>query len=142
MFGKDPIRLSLRPRGGHQGEPYGDDVVAVVRRLVEETRLSHKEIGARAGVSHMTVCRWTRSGNWRRPPGTTRRIPEMPAGPGDNDKRIPGAKAWRLMREAEALLDEPAAESAHLDRLERALELVREVREIHTQMAAPKRRPG
>jgi hypothetical protein len=50
MFGKDPIRLSIRPRGG-QGEPYGDDVVAVVRRLVEETRLSHKEIGARAGAS-------------------------------------------------------------------------------------------
>ena len=63
MFGKDPIRLSIRPRGG-QGEPYGDDVVAVVRRLVEETRLSHKEIGARTGVSHMTR-RWLRpSGAW------------------------------------------------------------------------------
>ena len=125
-----------------QGEPYGDDVVAAVRQLVEETRLSHKEIGARAGVSHMTVCRWTRSGNWRRPPGTTRRIPETPAGPWHIDKRIPGAKAWRLMREAEALLDGPATECADLDRLERALGLVREVREIHAQMAAPKRRTG
>lgn len=76
------------------------------------------------------------------PPGTTRPIPETPAGPTSIDKRIPGLKAWRLMREAESILDGLVAERVDLDRLERALGLALEARAIHAEMAGPKRRVG
>ena len=75
------VRLTLRPPGG-QGEPYGDDVVALVRGLVETTTLTHKEIGERVGISHMTVCRWRKAGRWRRPPGAAR-------APGELSRRWP-----------------------------------------------------
>lgn len=120
MWGKDPVRLSLRPRGG-KGEPYADDVVAQVRELVEETRLGQKEIGAIVGVSHMSVSRWMRSGGWQRPPGTARPLDEQSDSLKAMKRRHARTRAWRLLKEAEVLIEELEEQDADLDRLEAAL---------------------
>ncbi|KAA0076572.1 hypothetical protein [Tardiphaga sp. P9-11] len=42
--------------------------VAAVRRLIEETTLTYKQIAARTGATHSTVGRWAREGGWQRHP--------------------------------------------------------------------------
>lgn len=42
--------------------------VATVRRLIEQTTLTHKQIEAKTGVSAGTVGRWAREGGWKRHP--------------------------------------------------------------------------
>jgi predicted transcriptional regulator len=125
MWGKDPVRLSLRPRGG-KGEPYADDVVAQVRELVEETRLSQKEIGAIVGVSHTCVSNWTRSGGWKRPPGTARPLAEQSDRLKAMKRRDARTRAWQLLKEAEALVGAIEAGGKGLARLEHAMSLVRQ----------------
>jgi transposase len=119
-----PVRLSLRPVGG-QGQPYGDDVVALARELVEDTVLTQKEIGARIGVSHMTISRWARAGKWRRPYGAARPFDETGWSLAAMQRFSIRTKPWRLLEEAEALLAKLAGQGrADLADIERALELL------------------
>lgn len=53
-------------RGKGRGRPHRNETVAIVRKLVETTPLTLKEIAARAGVTSATVCRWTRDAGWQR----------------------------------------------------------------------------
>lgn len=106
-----PVRLSLLPLGG-QGQPYDDGVVALARDLVRTTTLSNKEIAARVGVSHMTIGRWARSGNWCRP-----------------HQRARTARPWRLLHEAEwSLGDMERVGRADLPKLGEVLGLLLEAR--------------
>ena len=102
-WGDGLVRLSTHPIGG-QGQPYGDEVVAQARELVETTWLSHKEIGARVGVSHMTICRWKRAGRWRLPPGAARSPDERGESLQAMQTYNRRTKPWRLLEEAEAIL--------------------------------------
>lgn len=96
-WGEGLVRFSLRPLGG-QGRPYGEDVVAQARELVEGTWLTQNEIGARIGVTHMTVCRWARAGGRRAMPArSTRRARASPPCGATPPARDPGA-CWRRRR--------------------------------------------
>ena len=121
------VRLGLRPPGG-QGEPYGDDVVARTREMVETTRLTQKEIGDAIGVSHMTVGRWARSGNWRRPPGCVRPFHERRDRP-ELEPRMARGRAWKMLSETEALL----GANPGLDELEGAIAKLLEARDLYAR---------
>ena len=117
-----PVRLSLRPPGG-QGQPYGDDVVELARELVETTTLTNSAIADRVGVSHMTIARWARSGNWRQPYG--RRNTRRP---------------WRLLEEAENRLGElERAGTAELRALAEMLVLLLAARHLGRALAGSRR---
>ncbi|TDR94676.1 helix-turn-helix domain-containing protein [Enterovirga rhinocerotis] len=135
-WGEGLVRLTVGPLGG-QGQPYGDDVVAQVRELVEETRLGQKEIAAIVGVSHMTVSRWARSGGWRRPPGSARPLDELSDTPRAIIRQGARTLPWRLLVKAETLL---ASDAADLAAMEQALALVLEARDAHAAGIGPKRR--
>jgi hypothetical protein len=66
-----------RPRGSRL--PHTDAKVARVRRLVEETTLTHLQIAARTGVSNASVSRWRRDGGWKRPPFAPRAPDTVPS---------------------------------------------------------------
>lgn len=139
-WGEGLVRFSTRPLGG-QGQPYGDDVVAQARELVETTWLTQKQIGARIGVSHMTVCRWARAGGWMRPRG----IGQPPDERSDSIRAMQRfetrTRPWRLLRRAEVLLATlPARDGRDLDRLEQALLWLREAGALHAEGPGPKRR--
>ena len=91
-FPPSPIaRISVRPdhdepngvlaprRAGMHGQPHSDATFAAVRRLVEESTLSYGQIKARTGVSHASICRWTRDQGWKRPPFAPRANDLVPA---------------------------------------------------------------
>ena len=133
------VRLTLRALGG-RGDPYGDDVVARARELVERTHLTQREIAVRVGVSQITVSRWSRSGNWRRPPGAAKPVDETGASLRAMSRYNARTRPWRLLAEAETLLDSAARDGAELDGLERALRLLVEARAAHACGVGPKRR--
>ena len=123
-MGEGLYRLSIRPPGG-QGRPYGDDVVALARRPVETTTLTQKEIGARIGVSHMSVGRWAKAGKWRRPPGAARAPGELSQGWSMKVRFSQRVAPWERLAEAEALIEAlECRERAGLDGLEQALLLL------------------
>lgn len=127
-WGEGLVRLSLRPRGG-QGHPYGDDVVALVRSLVEATTLSHAQIGERVGVSHMTVCRWRKAGKWRRPAGAGRAPGQLSRRWSTTVRFDQRAAPWERLAEAEDLLDTlEREEGLKLARLEEVLTLLSQAR--------------
>jgi hypothetical protein len=68
--------IAPRPRGSRQ--PHTDGKVATVRRLIEETTLTHRAIAARTGASPASICRWTRDGGWKRPPFAPRASDTLP----------------------------------------------------------------
>src|SRR5258708_5602847 len=55
-----------RPRGCKR--VHTNATVAAVRRMIEDTTLSYKQIGAKTGVSAATVGVWARGGGWKRHP--------------------------------------------------------------------------
>ena len=139
-WGEGLIRLSVRPSGG-QGQPYGDDVVALARELVETTWLTQRQIGARIGVSHMSVCRWARAAGWMRPNGSGKPPDER----GDSFRAMQRfetrTRPWRLLRRAEVLLATlPARDGRDLDRLEQALLWLEEAGALYAEGVGPKRR--
>jgi hypothetical protein len=122
-----------RPRGSRR--PHTDAAFAAVRRLIEESTLTYKQIRARTGVSHASICRWARDGGWKRPPFAPRASDTVPA---------PRASAQLKRRTLAARLDALAQrhvreleESACVDpdKLGEALELLKMAR------LAARRRP-
>ncbi len=65
-----------RPRGSRR--PHGDLRVAAVRRLIEKTTLTYREISERTGVAPASICRWTRDGGWTRDPFAPRATDTVP----------------------------------------------------------------
>lgn len=61
----DPLISTHRPPGSRL--PHPDGKVKEVRRLIETTTLTHKEISKRTGVAGANISRWANEGNWMRP---------------------------------------------------------------------------
>ncbi|MEA2878859.1 MAG: hypothetical protein QOF14_4055 [Hyphomicrobiales bacterium] len=61
----DPFDITHRPPGSRL--PHPDGKVREVRRLIETTTMTHKEISKRTGVAGANICRWANEGNWMRP---------------------------------------------------------------------------
>ncbi|MEX1083783.1 MAG: hypothetical protein WEC82_05640, partial [Xanthobacteraceae bacterium] len=73
----DPAAV-VGPRRAGRGRPHTDATVAAVRRLIEQTALTNRQIAARTGVSHVTVCKWMHAGGWKRPPFAPRASDTVP----------------------------------------------------------------
>jgi hypothetical protein len=128
------------PRRHGRGAPHTDATFAKVRRLVEQSTLSYREIRARTGVSHVTVGRWARDQGWKRPPFAPRASDTIPT-PRASAQLRRRTLARRLDALAERHIRE-LEESACIDpiKLGEALELLK-----MAKLAArrrPKRRPG
>src|SRR5262245_44390879 len=101
----DPF-LAQRPAGSRR--PHTDSKVQVVRRLIEETRLTYAEISARTGVARASICRWTQAGQWARPafaPRATDTVPRWRASAKLRRRTLAArlhALAARAIRELEA----------------------------------------
>lgn len=74
-----------RPKGSKR--LHTNATVAAVRRLIEETTLSYKQIAERTGVSHGTVRVWKRDSGWTR-------HPMAPVA----SETVPGARAGRRLK--------------------------------------------
>lgn len=61
----DPFDISHRPPGSRR--PHPDAKVGQVRRLIETTTMTYREISKRTGVPYTNISRWTNEGNWTRP---------------------------------------------------------------------------
>jgi len=61
----DPFDLSHRPRGSRR--PHPDAKVRQVRRLIETTTMTYREIAQRTAVPYANISRWANEGNWTRP---------------------------------------------------------------------------
>jgi hypothetical protein len=111
-----------------------------VRRLIEETTLSYKQIRRRTGVSHATICRWATDGGWKRPPFAPRRTDAIPTARASASlkRRTLAARldalARRHIRELEA------SACVDPDKLGEALELLKMARLAARRR--PRRRPG
>jgi hypothetical protein len=110
-----------RPRGTNR--PHTDAKVAEVRRLIEETTLTYKEIGAKTGVDPSLACRWRRDRGWERPLFASRSTDLVPSERASAKLR----RRWlgyRLSALAERAVRElEAAPQVDPDKLADALEL-------------------
>lgn len=61
----DPVISTHRPPGSRL--PHPDGKVREVRRLIETTTMTHREISKRTGVAGANISRWANEGNWTRP---------------------------------------------------------------------------
>ena len=61
----EPFIISHRPPGSRR--PHPDAKVTQVRRLIETTTMTYREIAQRTGVPYTNISRWTNEGNWTRP---------------------------------------------------------------------------
>jgi transposase len=112
-----------RPRGPRR--PYTDASVAAVRRLIEQSTLTYREIAARTGVGRASICRWTRDGGWRRPPFAPRATDTVPSARASARLKH-RTLAARLQTLAERYLRElEDSASIDLDKLAQALELAK-----------------
>ena len=143
------VRLSVRPdrddpaavvRRHGPRQPHTDAAVAAVRRLIEQSVLTYRQIAARTGVSTGTISYWTRDGGWKRPPFAPRACDTMPA-PRASTKLRRRTLAARLDALAERHVRE-LEESACVDpvKLGEALELLNMARLAARRR--PRRRPG
>lgn len=99
-----------------------------MRRLVVETTLTYGEIAARTGVGRASICRWTRDGNWQRPPFAPRATDTIPR-PRAGQKLKLRLLAERLRVLAERYVRElEETPGVDLDRLMQALEAVQMAR--------------
>jgi hypothetical protein len=105
--------------------PHGDGKVAAVRRLIEQTTLTYSEIEKRTGVGRASICRWTRDGQWQRPPFAPRATDTVPRA-----RASAKLKRRTLAARLDALAGRYVAElesdpGVDLDRLAAALELAK-----------------
>src|SRR5436190_3114118 len=61
----DPFGITHRPPGSRR--PHPDAKVKEVRRLIETTTMTYREISQRTGVPYTNISRWANAGNWTRP---------------------------------------------------------------------------
>jgi len=76
-----PAINGLRPQGSRR--MHTDSSVALVRYLIEQTTLSHREISAKTGFAQSTISCWRRNFGWQRPtfaPRATDTVPRARSG--------------------------------------------------------------
>ena len=125
---------------GSRRMPHSDAKVKEVRRLVETTTLSHREIGRRAGVATSTISRWSTAGRWTRPlfaPRSTDTVPRWRASLRLRRRTL----AKRLYDMAERWVRELEAQpQVDLVKLREALELLK-LTKLAAQRHNPRHRP-
>ena len=129
-----------RPRGCKR--PHTNATVATVRRLIEQTTLSHGQIAARTGVSGSTISVWARDGGWKRPPVAPRDPDTRPTAPARHRLQLRrlGHSLHRLAeRTADELSNSPAVD---LDRLIGALQVMKMAQLEYLGRPRSRRRPG
>ncbi len=115
-----------RPRGSHR--PHTDATVAAVRRLIEQTTLTYREIAAKTGVARRSIGRWTRDGGWQRPPFAPRATDTVPTVRAGRKLKL-RLLAERLRTLAERYVRElEETPGVDLDKLMQALEVVKMAR--------------
>jgi hypothetical protein len=131
----DPAAVvAPRPRGSYR--PHTDATVAAVRRLIEQTTLTYREIAAKTGVARRSFGRWARDGGWQRPPFAPRATDTVPTVRAGRKLKLRllaarlAALAERYVRELE---ETPGVD---LDKLGEALELMK-----MAKLAARPRKP-
>ena len=72
----EPFEITHRPLGSRR--PHPDFKVRHVRRLIETTTMTYREISQRTGVPYTNISRWTTEGNWTRPPFAPRAPDTVP----------------------------------------------------------------
>lgn len=108
---------------GGKGRPYDEGTVAAVRRLIEETTLTYKQIAARTGTSQPSISRWLHEGEWKRPLFAPRSMSNVPT-----PRATAYLKRRMLARRLAALADRYVREleempGVDLEKLGEALEL-------------------
>jgi hypothetical protein len=146
------VRLSLALRDDGPppvpgGRPKGckrvhtNATVATVRRLIEQTALTYKEIAAKTGTTAGTVGRWSREGGWPRHPFAPRAsdtVPTVRAGR-RLKLRMLGVRLHLLAERCAAeLWNSPAVD---LDRLVEALQVLKMARFYQKGRRGPRRDP-
>jgi hypothetical protein len=128
-----------RPKGCKR--PHTDAKVAEVRRLVEQTMLTLRQIAARSGVGLGTVVRWKRDGGWQRDPFAPVATDTVPTARASRKLklRMLGAKLHQL---AERCVGELwASETVDLDRLLQAMQVLKMARLEAMGRRRPRRGP-
>jgi len=119
----DPLISTHRPPGSRL--PHPDGKVMQVRRLIETTTLTYREISKRTGVAGATISRWANEGNWMRPldaPRAADRVPTWRAGRNRRRRTL----AARIDSQAKHLIWElEAAPGIDLASLRTAIELIK-----------------
>ncbi len=116
--------------------------VAAVRRLIEETTLSHHQIAAKTGVNSGTISVWARDGGWQRSPFA----PRSP----DTRRTAPARHRLKLRRLghslhalAERYTDElSGSATVDLDRLIATIQVMRMARLEYMPRPRGRRHPG
>jgi transposase len=127
-------------RRPHRSTPHNITTVARVKKLVETTTLSHRDIAAVGQVDKGTVSRWIAKHGWTRPEGAAKPCPRhetryVPAMIGRVLASRLRLQAERLLRDLEAA---PAVDPAALDE---ALTLLARARAEQQVRRAKKRLP-
>jgi hypothetical protein len=99
--------------------------VKEVRRLIETTTMTHKEISKRTGVAGANICRWANEGNWMRPLEAPRAADTVPRWRARRSLRR-RTLAARIDRQAEVRVAElEASPGIDLASLREAIELIK-----------------
>jgi hypothetical protein len=126
-FDGGPLPVSGgRPKGCKR--PHTNAKVAEVRRLMEQTTLTYKQIAATSGVGLGTVVRWKRDQGWQRNPFAPRATDTVPTARASRKLklRMLGAKLHQL---AERCVTELwNSEPVDFDRLMQAMQVVKMAR--------------
>lgn len=129
-----------RPKGSKR--PHSNGTVAAVRRLIEETTLTHRQIMARTGVTNGTISKWRRDFGWKRPlfaPIASDTLPTLRARH-KLKRRMLGNRLHALAERAAHELGNSA--TVDLDRLVAAIEVMKMARLEYMGTPRLRRRPG
>jgi transcriptional regulator with XRE-family HTH domain len=118
--------------------PHSNATVAAVRRLIEETTLSHSQIEARTGVTRGTIAKWKRDGSWQRPAFAQQAYDTRPTARARHKLKL-RLLGSRLHALAERYVEElTASPTVDLDRLIAAIQVMNMARLEY--MSAPRLR--
>ncbi|WP_398484542.1 hypothetical protein [Tardiphaga sp.] len=134
-----PPFLRGRPKGSKR--PHTDGKVAEVRRLMEDTTLTYRQIAARTGVGVGSIMRWKRDFGWQRHPFAARPTDTVPTARASRKLklRMLGAKLHLLAeRCVTELWNSPAVD---LERLIGAMQVLQMARVEAMGRRRPRRSP-
>jgi hypothetical protein len=128
-----------RPKGSKR--PHTNAKVAEVRRLMEQTTLTYKQIATKSGVGLGTVVRWKRDGVWQRDPLAPVATDTVPTARASRKLklRMLGAKLHQLAERCASELW--ASETVDLDRLVEAMQVLKMARLEAMGRRRPRRGP-
>ncbi|MGM4904675.1 hypothetical protein AB8B21_13770 [Tardiphaga sp. 866_E4_N2_1] len=128
-----------RPKGSRQ--PHANATITAVRRLIEQTTLSHAQIAAKTGVSKASVTKWACNGGWQRhpfAPVASDTVPGFRAGRKQKLRQLGNKLHLLAERCVTELWNSP---SVDLDRLVQAMQVLKMARLEAMGNRRPRRHP-